>query len=234
MEDKEETYLIYVLEDGETWTMDEPLAVSVTGEQLSFIESGSKVSQVIPDWDCPRRITSVEVVGSGSAKKETAMESAQRFIDKTGGRLAEEQVKSGHLILHTIKVWVDHRGEISLAADISKKTILDLVERGEVTRHTLDGASVWDRDSEGRDICIDPDPPKVLEKLQEEYIDEHESVDIEGMKKELLYYSFKDVYECKDDFHGYNFKHLTETEKDIIGSQENFDRLLSTLRNGGE
>tara|TARA_R100000664_G_scaffold32393_1_gene47229 strand:+ start:47 stop:337 length:291 start_codon:yes stop_codon:yes gene_type:complete len=94
-----------------------------------------------------------ESIDSGQAKEE----------------LTEEEVKNGNLVLHTIKVWVDHRGETSLAVDKSKKTILDLVHRGEVVGHRLDGASVWDRDSVGRSICTDPDPPKALEKLQEEY-----------------------------------------------------------------
>lgn len=86
----------------------------------------------------------------------------------TNEQLTEEQVKNGDLVLHTIKVWVDHRGETSLAVDKSKKTILDLVRRGEVVNHKLDGASVWERDSAGRNICTDPDLPKALEKIQEE------------------------------------------------------------------
>ena len=34
MENKEETYLIYVLEDGETWTMKKPLADRIRPESL--------------------------------------------------------------------------------------------------------------------------------------------------------------------------------------------------------
>jgi hypothetical protein len=43
--------IIYVLDDGETWTIDEPTPVAVTPEQLSRIEGGEKVYQVLPDWD---------------------------------------------------------------------------------------------------------------------------------------------------------------------------------------
>ena len=43
--------LIYVLDDGETWTLSEPTAVAITPEQLDRIEGGEKVYQVIPDWD---------------------------------------------------------------------------------------------------------------------------------------------------------------------------------------
>ena len=52
----------------------------------------------------------------------------------------------------------------------------------------------------------------------------HHHVDMEVMKK-LLRYSFKDVFDFEE-----NFRHLTRIEQAIIGSQENFDRLLSTLR----
>lgn len=43
--------IIYVLDDGETYTISEPTPVAVTPEQLTRIESGEKVYQVIPDWD---------------------------------------------------------------------------------------------------------------------------------------------------------------------------------------
>ena len=46
-------------------------------------------------------------------------------------------------------------------------------------------------------------------------------VDIGIMEAQLLRYLFKDV--------GENFEHLTPTEKKIIGSQEDFDRLLSAI-----
>ena len=43
--------IIYVLDDGETWTISEPTPVAVTPEQLDRIEGGEKVYQVLPDWD---------------------------------------------------------------------------------------------------------------------------------------------------------------------------------------
>ena len=43
--------LIYVLDDGETWTLSEPTAVAITPEQLDRIEGGEKFYHVVPDWD---------------------------------------------------------------------------------------------------------------------------------------------------------------------------------------
>ena len=43
--------IIYILDDGETWTMSEPTPISVTPEQLTRIEGGEKVYNVFPDWD---------------------------------------------------------------------------------------------------------------------------------------------------------------------------------------
>lgn len=43
--------LIYVLDDGETYTISEPTPVAVTPEQLDRIEGGSPVYMVVPDWD---------------------------------------------------------------------------------------------------------------------------------------------------------------------------------------
>lgn len=43
--------IIYVLDDGETWTMSEPTPISITPEQLTQIEGGEKVYNVFPDWD---------------------------------------------------------------------------------------------------------------------------------------------------------------------------------------
>ena len=42
--------IIFVLDDGETWTLSEPTAVAITTEQLDRIEGGEKVYQVVPDW----------------------------------------------------------------------------------------------------------------------------------------------------------------------------------------
>ncbi len=43
--------IIYVLDDGETWTLEEPTAVTITDEQLTRIEGGEKFYHVVPDWD---------------------------------------------------------------------------------------------------------------------------------------------------------------------------------------
>jgi hypothetical protein len=43
--------IIFVLDDGETYTISEPTPVSVTPEQLTRIEGGEKVYQVVPDWE---------------------------------------------------------------------------------------------------------------------------------------------------------------------------------------
>ena len=43
--------IIYVLDDGETWTLSEPTAVAITLEQLDRIEGGEKFYHVVPDWD---------------------------------------------------------------------------------------------------------------------------------------------------------------------------------------
>lgn len=42
--------MIFVLDDGETYTLAEPVEVVVTPEQLTRIEGGEKVYQVVPDW----------------------------------------------------------------------------------------------------------------------------------------------------------------------------------------
>lgn len=43
--------IIYVLDDGETYTLSEPTPVPITPDQLTRIEAGEKVYNVIPDWD---------------------------------------------------------------------------------------------------------------------------------------------------------------------------------------
>ena len=42
--------IIYVLDDGETYTVTQPTPVVVTTDQLDRIEGGEKVYQVVPDW----------------------------------------------------------------------------------------------------------------------------------------------------------------------------------------
>ena len=42
--------LMYVLDDGETYTLSEPIRLAVTPEQLTRIEGGEKIYQVVPDW----------------------------------------------------------------------------------------------------------------------------------------------------------------------------------------
>jgi hypothetical protein len=49
--------LIYVLDDGETFTLTEPTPVAVAPEQLTRIEGGEKVYSVVPNWDATRDYT---------------------------------------------------------------------------------------------------------------------------------------------------------------------------------
>ncbi len=42
--------IIYVLDDGERYTLSKPTPIAVTDEQLTLIESGKKVYEVIPNW----------------------------------------------------------------------------------------------------------------------------------------------------------------------------------------
>jgi|TARA_R110001592_G_scaffold747_1_gene4017 hypothetical protein len=42
--------LIYVLDDGETWTLSGPTPVAITPEQLTRLEGGEKFYHVVPDW----------------------------------------------------------------------------------------------------------------------------------------------------------------------------------------
>tara|TARA_Y100001963_G_C6793579_1_gene457178 strand:- start:15546 stop:15776 length:231 start_codon:yes stop_codon:yes gene_type:complete len=43
--------IIYVLDDGETYTLSEPTPLAVTTNQLNRIEGGEKVYNVLPNWD---------------------------------------------------------------------------------------------------------------------------------------------------------------------------------------
>tara|TARA_Y100001973_G_C5191136_1_gene331085 strand:+ start:2119 stop:2313 length:195 start_codon:yes stop_codon:yes gene_type:complete len=43
--------IIFVLDDGETFTLSEPTPVVVTPEQLTRIEGGEKIYNVVPNWD---------------------------------------------------------------------------------------------------------------------------------------------------------------------------------------
>ncbi len=43
--------IVYVLDDGETWTLAEPTAAIITDEQLTRLEGGEKFYHVVPDWD---------------------------------------------------------------------------------------------------------------------------------------------------------------------------------------
>lgn len=42
--------LIYVLDDGETWTLTKPTPIAVTPEQLTRIEADGNVYNAVPDW----------------------------------------------------------------------------------------------------------------------------------------------------------------------------------------
>ncbi len=42
--------VIYVLEDGETYSGEPAVALPVSGDELARIESGEKIYNVVPDW----------------------------------------------------------------------------------------------------------------------------------------------------------------------------------------
>ena len=42
--------IIYVLDDGETWTINDPTPIAVTDDQLSRLQDGEKLYHVIPNW----------------------------------------------------------------------------------------------------------------------------------------------------------------------------------------
>ena len=46
-----DTHIIYVLEDGETYSGEPATPVIVTTEQLDRIQAGEKVSSVVENWD---------------------------------------------------------------------------------------------------------------------------------------------------------------------------------------
>jgi len=46
-----DTHVIYVLEDGETYSGEPTIAVKVSDAELEEIENGSKVYNVVPDWE---------------------------------------------------------------------------------------------------------------------------------------------------------------------------------------
>ncbi len=100
---EDEAVFIYVLDDGETWTLTKPTPVPVTAEQLTRIENDENVYDVVPDWDehfvlgdpIPRStrnapdvvaIPEYDFVQAGidarERLKKTAMESAQEYIDR--------------------------------------------------------------------------------------------------------------------------------------------------------
>jgi len=45
-----ERHVIYVLDDGETYSGEPTVALEVTEDELEEIEAGSKVYHVVPDW----------------------------------------------------------------------------------------------------------------------------------------------------------------------------------------
>ena len=74
--------IIYVLDDGETYTLTAPTPVVVTTDQLDRIEGGEKVYQVVPDWDEPYQHT-------GRARALAPEEDAEDFFVHAGIAAAE-------------------------------------------------------------------------------------------------------------------------------------------------
>jgi len=101
---------------------------------------------------------------------------------KNESQVLTNEELGGNLILHTIKVWVSHADHEVLQTGTDQESILDLVSRGEVTNHRLDGASVWVRAEDGSmtgglDVCIEEDAPRrYIEGLTEdqEYLRDQE------------------------------------------------------------
>jgi hypothetical protein len=74
--------LIYVLDDGETWTLSEPTAVAVTPEQLTRIEGGEKVFDVVPDWDEQHLNDDDDFfINAGIAARERLKEMSKSIVD---------------------------------------------------------------------------------------------------------------------------------------------------------
>ena len=78
--------IVYVLDDGETWTLSEPTPVAITEEQLTRLEGGEKFYHVVPDWDEVVHHESADdfFIQAGSAAAE-ALREAKRNQTKTEG-----------------------------------------------------------------------------------------------------------------------------------------------------
>jgi hypothetical protein len=95
--------IIFVLDDGETYTLADPVEVVVTPEQLTRIESGEKVYQVVPDWaeqsekpeplcncmQCTRKRWPYQSKTDAPAPEHTPEEDAEDFFVQAGIAAAE-------------------------------------------------------------------------------------------------------------------------------------------------
>lgn len=85
---------LFVLDDGETWTLSQPTTVLVTPEQLTRIEGGEKVYSVVPDWDKSKETSRDNVrLALQLAALVTASSTEEHVLDMLRGAFANNDMK---------------------------------------------------------------------------------------------------------------------------------------------